>query len=314
MWLSGWGFPEPGLGWLLPTRNVSCGIWDCPRTISGAYINSPNVLGDGEAPVVSVCSFTTAAACNAIIPYLISLSPKLSAASLHPSCVSWASLICFSQKVCMRCFTVLEIVAITQRGSSSSLSLPSSVSSSSSSSFFLFSSSSELARLLRPSPTVFSISSHGVSDIVVVDRAFSTFLICSSSCILAISASWTHFFATTVSLSTESSIHFTFSLLHKQFVFHLFSAERFFLDCELCNGPNTPSDSASKLLLPLFAWRRRLVDFLVNLLYLPTGSGHSALLENWPLYLVLTLLLGEMLDVARYGPPGGKLGLVCQGC
>jgi len=35
--------------------------------------------------------------------------------------------------------------------------------------------------------------------------------------------------------------------------------------------------------------------------------------EHWPLYLVLTSFLGEMLDVARHGPHGGKLGLVCQG-
>jgi len=30
-------------------------------------------------------------------------------------------------------------------------------------------------------------------------------------------------------------------------------------------------------------------------------------------YLVLTLLLGEMLDVGRYGPPGGKLSLLGHG-
>jgi len=35
--------------------------------------------------------------------------------------------------------------------------------------------------------------------------------------------------------------------------------------------------------------------------------------EQRPLYLVLTLLLGEMLDVARYGPHGGMLSLLCQG-
>ena len=34
--------------------------------------------------------------------------------------------------------------------------------------------------------------------------------------------------------------------------------------------------------------------------------------EHWPLYLVLTLLLGNMLDVARYRPHGGKLHLLCQ--
>ena len=31
------------------------------------------------------------------------------------------------------------------------------------------------------------------------------------------------------------------------------------------------------------------------------------------MYRVLTLLFGEMLDVARYGPQGGKLSPFCQG-
>jgi len=34
--------------------------------------------------------------------------------------------------------------------------------------------------------------------------------------------------------------------------------------------------------------------------------------EHWPLYLVLTSLLGEMLDVARCGPHGGMLCILCQ--
>jgi len=35
--------------------------------------------------------------------------------------------------------------------------------------------------------------------------------------------------------------------------------------------------------------------------------------EHWPLYFVLTLLLDEMLNVARYGPHRGKLRLLCFG-
>jgi len=35
--------------------------------------------------------------------------------------------------------------------------------------------------------------------------------------------------------------------------------------------------------------------------------------EHWPLYLLLTLLLGEMLDVAKKEPYGGKLCLLCHG-
>jgi len=38
-----------------------------------------------------------------------------------------------------------------------------------------------------------------------------------------------------------------------------------------------------------------------------------SVLEHWPLYVVLTLLLGEMLDVVICGPHRGKLRLLCQG-
>ena len=35
--------------------------------------------------------------------------------------------------------------------------------------------------------------------------------------------------------------------------------------------------------------------------------------EHWPLYSGLTLLMGKMLDVARYGPLVGQLCYFCQG-
>jgi len=82
---------------------------------------------------------------------------------------------------------VLEIVPITQPGSSSSLSLPSSVTSSSSSSSSPSSSSSELARSLKLPPITFSFSSNVVSGCVVVDRAFSNlpqmFLLLHNRCL-----------------------------------------------------------------------------------------------------------------------------------
>jgi hypothetical protein len=45
----------------------------------------------------------------------------------------------------------------------------------------------------------------------------------------------------------------------------------------------------------------------------PPNLEKSCFSEHWPLYRVLTLLLGVMLDVERYGPHGGKPGLECQG-
>ena len=45
----------------------------------------------------------------------------------------------------------------------------------------------------------------------------------------------------------------------------------------------------------------------------PPEVWTSSFSEYSPLDLVLTLLLGEMLDVTRYGPNGGKLSRICQG-
>jgi len=45
----------------------------------------------------------------------------------------------------------------------------------------------------------------------------------------------------------------------------------------------------------------------------PPEVAQSSLSEHWPVYFVLTLLFGEMLDVARYGWYGSKLHLECQG-
>jgi hypothetical protein len=42
----------------------------------------------------------------------------------------------------------------------------------------------------------------------------------------------------------------------------------------------------------------------------PPEVGESSFSEHRALYLMLTLLLGKMLDVASYGQYGGKLCLV----
>jgi len=45
----------------------------------------------------------------------------------------------------------------------------------------------------------------------------------------------------------------------------------------------------------------------------PLQVKKSSFSDHWPLCRVLTLLLAEMSDVARYGPHGGKLCIKCQG-
>jgi len=171
----------------------------------------------------------------------------------------------------MRCFTVIVIVPITQEGSSSLLSLPCSVSSSSSSS--PSSPSLEHARSLRLSPIPTSISAIVFSGFLNVNPVSSACIISSCSCWTAASASWTRFLAPAVSLSTKFSIHFYFSWSLKKCVSRRFSAASFFLDLKLRNAPRARTLSASKLLLPSFAWWRRWVDRFVDLLYLRTGSG-----------------------------------------
>jgi len=45
----------------------------------------------------------------------------------------------------------------------------------------------------------------------------------------------------------------------------------------------------------------------------PLEVENSSFSNDWPLYPVLTMLLGKMIDGASYGPHGGKLSLLCQG-
>ena len=47
--------------------------------------------------------------------------------------------------------------------------------------------------------------------------------------------------------------------------------------------------------------------------FCPLEVAKCSFSEHGPWYFVLTLLLGEMLDVARSGQYEGKLHLICQG-
>jgi len=161
------------------------------------------------------------------------------------------------------------------------------LSSSSSSSSSPSSSSAVLARSLRLSPIAFNISSNDVSVFVVVDRAFSTFLIRSCSCTIAVSASWNCFLATTDSLSTSSSMHFSLSSLLKKVFSRLFSTESSLLDCKLCNAHNARTLSGSKPHLPLFACWSRGVDIFGDLPYLPARSGKLFFFQRMDYHCVL---------------------------
>ena len=121
--------------------------------------------------------------------------------------------------------------------------------------FFNFSSSSslELARSLRLFPIAFSISSNVFSGSLVVNPTFSTLLISSCFCLIAVSASSTCILATAVSLSTLSSMHCSFSPLLEMWVSRSFSATSFFLDRKPRNAPRARTLSASNPLLPSFA-------------------------------------------------------------
>jgi len=69
-------FAQPTLIWLLPGREVPCGICDIPRTMSRHSIHSPNAVGAGDAVSSSVCSSMTAETLNPDVLYTLSLAPK----------------------------------------------------------------------------------------------------------------------------------------------------------------------------------------------------------------------------------------------
>ena len=194
------GITEPSLIRVLPGREVPCGIWDIPGTISRDLISSPNVVTAWAAASSSVCGWTMARTLNLDVPYLSFLTQKYLAASSHPRCVNSSSFICFCRNLSMHCCTVLVIVPITQPGSSSSLLLPCFVSSSSSSS--QSSPLSEPARSLRLSPIAISISSNVILGSPAVNLAILACFISSCYYWTAASVSSTRFPAPAVSLST----------------------------------------------------------------------------------------------------------------
>jgi len=143
------GSSEPSLIWPLSGWEVTASICDCLRMISRVCLCSLNVVAEDVSAVKSIWSLTTTGTFNLAVPYFPSLSGKSLAASPHPRWVNWSSLNNLCQKLAMRWCTVLEIVPITQPGSSSSLSVPSSVFSSSCSISSPSCSSLELASSLR---------------------------------------------------------------------------------------------------------------------------------------------------------------------
>jgi len=54
------GVPEPSNIWLLPYRQVPCGMWNSSGTIPSVYMSSPNVITAGAVTNLSVCGLTTA--------------------------------------------------------------------------------------------------------------------------------------------------------------------------------------------------------------------------------------------------------------
>jgi len=200
--------------------------------------------------------------------------------------VSHASCICWNHS--MHCGTILDIVPITQPGSSSSLTLPCSVSSSSSASSSPSSSLLEHAISLRLTPIAYNISLNVLSGFLVVYPHFSAFVITSCSCMIAVSASWTRILATAVFWSTWSPIHFALSSLLKSWVSPRSSAESFCFDHKLFNAPNARTLSSSKPLLPSFAWWFRRVESWVHMPDLAS--------ESWERYYFAALTIVSWVD------------------
>jgi len=69
-------FPKPSLIWLLPGPEAPCGKWDIPRTMSGHYTRSPNVVGACAPASSSVGGSTTARTLNLDVSYFLFVSRK----------------------------------------------------------------------------------------------------------------------------------------------------------------------------------------------------------------------------------------------
>jgi len=131
---------------------------------------------------------------------------------------------------------------------------------------------SELERLLSLSPIALNICWNVFSGILIFNPSISAFFL-SSSCIIAVSASWTCFLPTAASLSIYCLIQVSFPSLLKRCVCQLFHTKSFILEGRLCHAPNAWTLPTSKVLLPSFAWWRDPVDHLVDLPYLLARCG-----------------------------------------
>jgi hypothetical protein len=68
------GFTEPSLIWLLPGREVTCGLCDIPGTMSRLSNRSPNVAGGVARESSFVCGWMTAGTLISVVLYCLSHS------------------------------------------------------------------------------------------------------------------------------------------------------------------------------------------------------------------------------------------------
>jgi len=201
MYLCSCVFAEPGHLWLLPGWVDSCSIWNISETISWVTVSFPNVVGGGAAVTLSFWGVIQGGIFNIAVLYFSSLRWKWLVMSTHPKYVNWSSFIGFCWYLSRQGHFDLEIVHITQPGSSLLPSLPGSVSSISSYTSPPSSLLSEHARSLRLSIEAFNIFSHGFSGVLVVNLALSVFVISSCSYLIAVAASSFLVLATAVALA-----------------------------------------------------------------------------------------------------------------
>jgi len=235
-----------------------------------------------------------------------------SAESHQPGYVNSASFICCCRKRFIQCCTILDSVPITQLGSSSSLSWPWSANCLASYLPSPFSPWPEHPWLLRLPLMVCNMSPSVVSGFMVVNPTFWVFLISSSSCLMAASVSLTDVLATAVSLSTHpqsvSPILYCFRT-----VFHVISP----LQVSSWITSRTILQGLWRCVSPSHFFVHSPHDVIVSsdlpicwICYIVVVKGSFS--EHWPLYFILTMLIDNMLDVARYGRHGGELHLLCQ--
>jgi len=309
-----WGFGQPSLIWPLRNREGTCVICDFLGTLPWVSSGSPNVFGVDKTAPCSIWIWTTAGAINSVVPYFLVLSHRSSWPHLPKSVTSirnassasvdnapcdpvpfWRlcpspSRVCHLHPACPAQHPFHHDPRLPQPPRRWNLQ-----------------DRSDYLQWLSTSPQIL---------FQALWLSFPPFRHVSN----LPAAAWLLSLRLQLTFLQQRSLyqhnHWSISpslCWLKSSILLVSPPQASFLiaTCAILQGLapcQTPSRSVLHSLEDVVLRRCRSI-FRIGLLVV----AKSSFLEHWPLYCVLTLLMGDMLDVGRDGPHGGKLPLSHRG-